>query len=44
MFRLSDFEGPENEGVIKTKHDCRNHKIERSKGDSFMNIYFKIKL
>ncbi|XP_071495920.1 GTPase-activating Rap/Ran-GAP domain-like protein 3 isoform X1 [Diadema antillarum] len=32
VFRLSDFEGEENEGMVRTKNDCRNHKIERSKG------------
>ncbi|CAL1295904.1 unnamed protein product [Larinioides sclopetarius] len=32
VFRLSDFEGEQNEGLIRTKADVRDHKIERTKG------------
>ncbi|GFU79128.1 hypothetical protein TNCV_2136511 [Trichonephila clavipes] len=32
VFRLSDFEGEQNENLIRTKADVREHKIERTKG------------
>ncbi|XP_015903214.1 GTPase-activating Rap/Ran-GAP domain-like protein 3 isoform X3 [Parasteatoda tepidariorum] len=32
VFRLSDFEGEQNESLVRTKSDIRDHKIERSKG------------
>ncbi|GFR16352.1 hypothetical protein TNCT_259491, partial [Trichonephila clavata] len=32
VFRLSDFEGEQNENLIRTKADVRDHKIERTKG------------
>ncbi|GIY89820.1 hypothetical protein CDAR_522612 [Caerostris darwini] len=32
VFRLSDFEGEQNESLIRTKADVRDHKIERTKG------------
>ncbi|XP_030853506.1 GTPase-activating Rap/Ran-GAP domain-like protein 3 [Strongylocentrotus purpuratus] len=38
VFRLSDFEGQENESLIRTKSDCRNHKIERSKGCHLFSV------
>ncbi|KAL5011298.1 hypothetical protein ScPMuIL_009849 [Solemya velum] len=32
VFRLCDIEGENNEGVIKSRADCKEHKIERTKG------------
>lgn len=32
VFRLSDFEGEQNEGFVRTKGDVRDHKIEKTKG------------
>lgn len=32
VFRLSDFEGEQNESLVRTKGDVKEHKIERTKG------------
>ncbi|XP_022084284.1 GTPase-activating Rap/Ran-GAP domain-like protein 3 isoform X2 [Acanthaster planci] len=32
VFRLTDFEGEPNELVVRTKNDCKDHKLERTKG------------
>ena len=32
VFRLTDFEGEQNEDIVRTKHDCKEHKLERTKG------------
>ncbi|XP_070532264.1 GTPase-activating Rap/Ran-GAP domain-like protein 3 isoform X3 [Ptychodera flava] len=32
VFRLSDFEGEHNEYVLRTKTDCKDHKLERTRG------------
>ncbi|XP_006818781.1 GTPase-activating Rap/Ran-GAP domain-like protein 3 [Saccoglossus kowalevskii] len=32
VFRLSDFEGEQNEYVLRTKTDCKDHKLERTRG------------
>ncbi|KAI0231031.1 GTPase-activating Rap/Ran-GAP domain-like protein 3 [Lamellibrachia satsuma] len=32
MFRLTDFEGEEQESVVLNKSDCKEHKLEKTKG------------
>ncbi|XP_038046495.1 GTPase-activating Rap/Ran-GAP domain-like protein 3 isoform X2 [Patiria miniata] len=32
VFRLTDFEGEPNELIVRTKNDCKDHKLERTKG------------
>ncbi|XP_066294167.1 GTPase-activating Rap/Ran-GAP domain-like protein 3 isoform X3 [Branchiostoma lanceolatum] len=32
VFRLSDFEGGYNEALVRTKADCKDHRLERTKG------------
>ena len=32
VFRLLDFEGESNESLVRTKVDCKDHKIEKTKG------------
>lgn len=32
VFRLSDFEGEQNESIVRGKNDVKDHKIERTKG------------
>ena len=32
MFRLTDFEGEEQDGVVFNKADCKEHKLEKTKG------------
>ena len=32
VFRLTDFEGEQNEDIIRSKVECKDHKIERAKG------------
>ncbi|XP_077987218.1 GTPase-activating Rap/Ran-GAP domain-like protein 3 [Glandiceps talaboti] len=32
VYRLSDFEGEQNEYVLRTKGDCKDHKLERTRG------------
>ncbi len=32
VFRLADFEGEQNEHIVRTKNDCKDHKLERTKG------------
>ncbi|XP_046368417.1 GTPase-activating Rap/Ran-GAP domain-like protein 3 isoform X2 [Haliotis rufescens] len=32
VFRLTDFEGEQNESITRTKSECREHKLERTKG------------
>ena len=41
MFRLTDFEGEEQEGVVFNKSDCKEHKLEKTKGDG-SNITFYV--
>ncbi|CAH1785534.1 unnamed protein product [Owenia fusiformis] len=32
VFRLTEFEGEQNDNLVRTKADCKDHKMERSKG------------
>ena len=32
VFRLTDFEGEANEGLVRTKSECRDHKLDKTKG------------
>lgn len=32
VFRLMDFEGEDSESIVRSKADCKEHKIEKTKG------------
>ena len=36
VFRLIDFEGEANESIIRTKVECRDHKLEKTKGNTIL--------
>ena len=40
VFRLTDFEGEQNEDVVRNKQDCREHKIDKAKG-KFLSLWVK---
>ena len=38
VFRLVDFEGVENEGIVRNKPDIKDHKLEKTKGMTLTNL------
>ena len=39
VFRLTDFEGEANESIIRTKNECKEHKLDKTRGKA--NHYCK---
>ena len=37
VFHLQDFEGEKNEDYVRTKGDCKDHRLEQTKGDSILH-------
>lgn len=35
VFRLLDFEGETADSLVRSKPDCKEHKIEKTKGESY---------
>ena len=33
VFRLTDFEGANNDEIVRGRTDCRDHKLEKTKGN-----------
>lgn len=40
VFRLLDFEGESNENMVRCKIDCKDHKIEKTKGNVYLPLVY----